>query len=377
MPKLARRQIPLLDLSAQNTPIREVILAAATRILDSQRFILGEDIRLLEEEVAVYCGVAHAVGCASGSDALYLSLLAADIEAGDSVVTTPFTFFASAGSIARAGARPVFTDIDPLTFNMDPERLAETLHHHPRARAVMPVHLYGACADMDPIREAAGRHECIIIEDAAQAIGAEYKVRRALSLGDAGCLSFFPSKNLGAAGDAGMVGTNNRELAAKIASLRVHGETERYHHRWIGTNSRMDTLQAAILRAKLPYLDQWTAERRHNAVTYRRLLEPRGLPVQIPRSAPYQTRHVYNQFTIRTPHRDALREHLTRAGIGTQVYYPAPLHLQECFAHLGYKQGDFPESERAAREVLSLPVGPGLSEEDISYICGTIADFSW
>ncbi len=375
MPNVLKRQIPLLDLSAQHTPIREEILAAIARLVDSNQFILGGDIRWLEEEIAAYCGTAHAVACGSGTDALILALQGAGIGPGDTVVTTPFTFFASAGAVVRVGARPVFTDIDPATFNMDPARLADTLRHHPEAKAVIPIHLYGACADMDPIVEESRRHGCLVIEDGAQAIGAEYRGRRALGLGDAGCLSFFPSKNLGAMGEGGMITTNDPDLAGRLAALRVHGETERYHHRWVGTNSRMDTLQAAVLRVKLPYLDQWTTERQRHADTYRWLLARRDLPIQLPEATPYQTRHVFNQFTLRTTRRAALREHLTQAGIGTQIYYPVPLHLQECFRDLGYAKGDFPESERAAEEVLSLPVSPGLTEDDIAYICDAITEF--
>ena len=370
-----KRRVPLLDLSVQNAPIREEILAAMARVLDSQQFILGEDMRLLEDEIAGYCGTSHAVGCASGSDALSLSLQALGVGPGDTVVTVPFTFFATAGSIARAGARPVFVDIDPATFNMDPARLGEALELHPETKAVVPVHLYGGCADMDPILELARSHGCVVIEDGAQSIGAEYKGRRALGIGDVGCLSFFPSKNLGGPGDAGMITTNDKKLAEKLASLRMHGENRRYHHRWIGTNSRMDTLQAAVLRVKLPHLDDWTAARRTNAECYAARLAGESLPVSLPRPADYQTRHVFNQFVVRCPRRDQLRERLEENGIGSQIYYPVPLHLQECFAYLGYREGDFPESEKAALEVVALPVAPGLAEDDIDYVCDAIREF--
>jgi len=262
-----QRRIPLLDLNAQHSAIREEILGAVMRVVDSGQVILGEDVRLLEREIAAYCGAAHAVGCGSGSDALLLALQALGVGPGDAVITTPFTFFATAGSISRAGARPVFADIDPATFNMDPDRLAAALAAHPEAKAVIPVHLFGGCADMDPILALARERGCAVIEDGAQAIGAEYKGRRALGLGDAGCLSFFPSKNLGGIGEGGMVTTNREEIAARVAALRVHGSREPYRHEWIGTNSRLDTIQAAVLRVKLRHLDAWTQARQRNAAT--------------------------------------------------------------------------------------------------------------
>ncbi len=370
-----RRDIPLLDLSAQHTPIREEILSEVTRLIDSQRFIMGEEIRQFEEEVASYCEVGHAIACASGSDALYLSLIAAGVGHGDEVITTPFTFFATAGSIVRSGARPVFVDIDPATFNISPDRLAEEAAKRTKVKAVIPVHLYGGCADMDPILRLSRERGWTIIEDGAQAIGAAYKGRPALGIGDAGCLSFFPSKNLGGMGDAGMMSTNDDVLAGKLMKLRVHGETGRYLHKWVGTNSRMDTLQAVILRVKLRYLDQWTAQRQINASRYHRQLDGADIPVTLPQPAQHQTRHVFNQFVVRCAQRDNLRQRLTELGVGTQIYYPVPLHLQECFRDLGCREGDFPEAEKAAREVLALPVAPGLSGEDIEYICAAIKAF--
>ena len=370
-----KRRVPLLDLSAQHTPIREEILAAVTGVIDSNQYILGPDLRRLEEEIASYCGVSHAIGCASGSDALYLSLLGLGIGPGDTVLTVPFTFFATAGAIARTGARPVFVDIDPQTFNMDPDSLAEALRSHPGARAILPVHLYGGCADMDPILELAAEYGRPVIEDGAQSIGAGYKRRQALGLGTAGCLSFFPSKNLGGPGDAGMITTNDGALAEKLASLRVHGETERYLHRWVGTNSRMDTLQAAVLRVKLRHLDEWIQIRQRNAALYASELGGAGIPVTPPVAADYQTRHVFNQFVIRCERRDELRARLEESGVGSQIYYPVPLHLQECFAYLGYGEGAFPASEQACREVLALPVAPGVTEEDAAYVSKRIREF--
>jgi len=370
-----QRRIPLLDLNAQHSAIREEILGAVMRVVDSGQVILGEDVRLLEREIAAYCGAAHAVGCGSGSDALLLALQALGVGPGDAVITTPFTFFATAGSISRAGARPVFADIAPATFNMDPDRLAAALAAHPEAKAVIPVHLFGGCADMDPILALARERGCAVIEDGAQAIGAEYKGRRALGLGDAGCLSFFPSKNLGGIGEGGMVTTNREEIAARVAALRVHGSREPYRHEWIGTNSRLDTIQAAVLRVKLRHLDAWTQARQRNAARYRELLGGAGIPVKLPAPAPYQTRHVHNQFVIRCRDRDRLKAYLGEQGVGTQIYYPIPLHLQPCYGFLGYREGEFPASEQAAREVLALPVHAHLPEDDVAYICELIRLF--
>src|SRR5580704_12122447 len=282
---MEKRKVPLLDMQALHQPIRDEVLAAIARVVDSNAFILGEDVRQLEKSIAAYCGVPYAIGCGSGSDALLLAMMAAGIEPGDAVLTTPFTFFATGGSIVLAGATPVFVDIDPATYNMDPQALAETIRRTPKAKIVMPVHLFGGCADMDPILEIARGRDCVVIEDGAQAIGAEYKGRRAQSMGDIGCLSFYPTKNLGAFGEGGMVLTSDERLAQKLAALRVHGAIKKYFHEWVGLNSRLDTLQAAILRVKFQYLDAETAGRQKNADLYRSLLAPAGLPITLPRPA--------------------------------------------------------------------------------------------
>ena len=370
---MEKRKVPLLDLESMHLPIREELLAAMARVVDSNAFILGEDVRQLEKSIAAYCRVPYAVGCGSGSDALLLAMMAAGIGPGDAVVTTPFTFFATAGSIALAGATPVFVDIDAATYNMDPRAFAEAILRTPEAKAVIPVHLFGGCADMDPILETARARGCLVIEDGAQAIGAEYKGRRAQSLGDIACLSFYPTKNLGAFGEGGMVLTADEERARKLAALRVHGSMKKYFHRWVGLNSRLDTLQAAILRVKFQYLDAETAARQKNAARYRENLA--GLPVGLPAPARYQTRHIYNQFVIRVPDRDRLKAHLDENGVGSDIYYPLALHQQECFRHLGYRPGDFPESEKAAREVLALPIHSALSEEDVHYVSAQIRTF--
>lgn len=366
------KQIPLLDPGAQHRPLRDELLRAMTQVLDSQHFIMGEEVKKLETEIAAYTGVSRAVGCASGSDALYLALLAAGVGHGDEVLTTPFSFFATAGSISRAGARPVFVDIEPDTFNIDPERLAEAVRAHSSVKAIIPVHLFGACADMDPILGIAAECGAVVIEDGAQSIGAEYKKRKAQSMGEMGCISFFPSKNLGGFGDGGMVLTSNQLLADKVASLRLHGTTKKYYHTYLGTNSRLDTLQAAVLLVKFPYLDSWSNGRARNAAKYRKLLSAAGLPIVLPMEAPYQTRHVYNQFVIRCARRDELKAYLQQHGVGTEIYYPLPLHLQACYADLGYTEGSMPVSERASEEVLALPIHGDLPDEDIAYICDLI-----
>ena len=370
-----KRKVPLLDMRALHQPIRDEVLEALRRVVDSNAFILGEDVRLLENSIAAYCQVPYAIGCGSGSDALLLAMMAAGVERGDAVLTTPFTFFATAGSIVLAGATPVFVDIDPATYNMDPQALAETIRRTPRAKAILPVHLYGGCADMDPILDIARSRGCVVIEDGAQSIGAEYKGRRAQSLGDIGCLSFYPTKNLGAFGEAGMVLTCNEGYARKLVALRVHGASRKYYHEWVGVNSRLDTLQAAVLRVKLPYLDAETAGRQKNAGRYRQNLADAGVPISLPQPASYQTRHIYNQFVIRAPRRDQLKAYLERNGVGTDIYYPVPLHQQVCFRDLGYRQGDFPESEKAAREVLALPIHSALAEQDVDYVCRQICAF--
>jgi dTDP-4-amino-4,6-dideoxygalactose transaminase len=368
------RQIPLLDLKAQHRAIREEVMAAVTRVIDSQRFILGEEVEALEHEIAAYCGTRHAVGCASGSDALILALSALGVGPGDEVLTTPYTFFATAGAIHHVGARPVFVDIEPDTFNIDVNQAALVLASRPSIRAIIPVHLFGGCADMDPLIELGNANSVPVIEDAAQAIGAKYKDRRAGSIGAVGCFSFFPSKNLGGYGDGGMLTTNDDELAARLKSLRMHGSRTKYFHESVGYNSRLDALQAAVLRVKLKHLDNWTEARRRNADLYRVALAEG--PVELPRPAAYQTRHIYNQFVIRSPRRNDLQRYLTESQIGTEVYYPVPLHLQQCFAHLGGKPGDFPVSEQAAAETLALPIFPELVEDDINYVAGSIQRFS-
>lgn len=371
---MVEKQIPLLDLRAQHARIREEVLAEVIRVIDSQKFILGEDVRELEREIAGYSGARFGVGCASGSDALYLALLGLGIERGDEVLTTPYTFFATAGEIHRAGAAPVFVDVEAATFNMDMSRVADALAAHPKIRAVIPIHLFGGCVDMDPLCGMARERGIPVIEDAAQSIGSEYRGRRAGSIGEVGCFSFYPSKNLGGYGDGGMLTTNDPALAERLAALRVHGSRRRaYYHEWAGINSRLDALQAAVLRVKLRHLDSWTRGRQENAALYRKLLA--GAPVTPPSEAGYQTRHIYNQFSILCPQRDRLQGYLKENGIGTAVYYPLPLHLQECFAHLGYRAGDFPVSERLARESLALPIHAELEAEEIAHICVTVRAF--
>ena len=374
-PAASRQPIPLLNLQAQYRPIRDEIMAAIARVIDSQQFILGEEVRKLEEAIAAYCHTAYAIGCASGSDALFLALLALGIGPGDEVLTTPYTFFATAGEISRVGAVPAFVDIDEHTYNLDTGRLADRLATHPKIRAILPVHLFGGCADMDPICELAQQHGIPVIEDAAQAIGAEYRGRRAGSMGRIGCFSFYPTKNLGACGDGGMLTTSDSQLATRLRALRVHGSTNKYVHEWIGANSRLDAIQAAVLRVKLPYLEEWSAGRQRNAEHYRTRLAASGIPVVPLAPAPYQTRHVYNQFTVRCADRDNLRSFLQGCGIGSEIYYPLPLHLQPCYSELGYQRGDFRVSERLAAESLSLPVQAELTPEDIGYICDSIESF--
>ncbi|MFN7922455.1 MAG: DegT/DnrJ/EryC1/StrS family aminotransferase [Bryobacteraceae bacterium] len=367
------KRIPLLDLTAQHARIREEVLAEVIPLIDSQRFILGEPVEKLEQEIAAYCSVGHAVGCASGSDALELSLMALGIGPGDEVLTVPFTFYASAAAISLVGAKPVFADIEPGTLTMDIEQAARVLERHPRIRAVIPVHLFGGCADCDALTELTKPRGIAVVEDAAQAIGAESRGRRAGSLGDFGCFSFFPSKNLGGWGDGGMVTTPDAERAAKLRSLRVHGSRRRYYHESIGVNSRLDAVQAVVLRVKLRHLEDWTAARSRNAAAYRELL--RGMPVQLPVEGAATSRHVYNQFTIQAPRRDELRAYLDAAGIGTETYYPLPLHLQECYSGLGYREGDFPVSEQAAKQALSLPIHAELSQGDLEKVAESIGKF--
>jgi dTDP-4-amino-4,6-dideoxygalactose transaminase len=370
-------QVPLLDLKQQHAALREELRAALERVLDSQQFILGEDVRLLESELARYTRARYAVGCGSGSDALLLALLATDVGAGAEVVTTPFTFFATAGAVVRAGARPVFVDIEPHTYNLDPARIDEAVTE--RTRALLPVHLYGQCAAMDEMLRIAEQRGLRVIEDAAQAIGAEDdKGRSAGAIGDVGCFSFYPTKNLGAAGEAGLLTTNDAATAERLRRLRVHGGATEYHHDEVGFNSRLDTFQAAVLRVKLPHLDAWTDARRERAQVYTSFINDAGLAEFI--TPPHVTsgaRHIFHQYVIRVPaaRRDALLEHLKQHGVGTKVYYPVPLHLQPCFANLGYKAGDFPESERAARETLALPMFPELTRAQQEYVVETLRRF--
>lgn len=375
MSETAAAPIPLLDLRAQYASIRAEVEEAVRRVLESQQCILGPDVAALEDEIAAYCGVKHAIGCGSGTDALLLALRALDIGPGDEVLTTPFTFFATAGAIANVGATPVFADIDPVTFNLDPAAARAVLERRPRIRAILPVHLYGLCADMDEFLAMAAGRGIPVIEDAAQAIGAEYRGRRAGSIGAIGCFSFFPTKNLGGAGEGGILTTNDDRLADRLRALRVHGSRTRYYHDEVGTNSRLDTLQAAILRVKLRRLEEWTARRIAHAGLYTRTLGELGAPVQPPQLPPYPARHVYHQYVIRAPRRDALREWLARQGIASEIYYPLPLHRQQCFLRLGYAEGVLPRSEQAAREVLALPIYPELEPAQIVRVCRAIQAF--
>ncbi len=366
--------IPLLDLKAQYQSVRSEVLAAIEATCDDQGFILGPRVVALEQAVAKYVGSSHAVGVASGSDALLLALMALGVKAGDEVVTVPFTFFATAGAISRLGAKPVFVDIRPDTFNMDPALLERAIT--PKTKAVIPVHLFGQCADMEAINQVAKRHKVGVIEDACQAIGAGRGAKRAGVLGDLACFSFFPSKNLGGFGDGGMVTTNNKALAESIAMLRVHGSRVRYVHEAIGINSRLDALQAAILLVKLKRLDEWAEGRRRNAARYEKLFADSKVQgrVTLPTVEPASF-HVFNQFTIRVQKRDELRAFLKDKGVGTEVYYPLPMHLQNCYRDLGYQKGAFPQSERAAEEVLSLPIYAELSDDQLQYVVQTIAEF--
>ena len=364
-----RMTVPLLDLKAQYATIKGDVDAAVARVIESQYFINGPEVTALEAEVARYSGAAHGIGVSSGTDALLVALMALGVGPGDDVITTPYSFFATAGVIARLGATPVFVDIEPDSFNIDPKLATAAVT--PRTRAIMPVHLYGRVADMDPLL-ALGFP---VIEDAAQAIGArDGKGRLAGSMGTVGCFSFFPSKNLGGFGDGGMVVTQDAELAHKITLLRTHGMEPRYYHKYVGGNFRLDALQAAVLRVKLPHLDDWSAARRRNAERYRALITEAGLDgvVTVPEDVPG---HIYNQFVIRVPRRDELQAHLREQGIGTEVYYPVPLHRQECFAGLGYGAGSMPESERAAEETLALPIYPELTEEMQEYVVECVGEF--
>ena len=373
MTSAIRTPVKLLDLDAQYQPLRAEILAAITRVCDSQRFILGPEVDALERELAAHLGVAHAIAISSGTDALLVAMMAMGIGSGDEVITTPFSFFATAGCIARLGARPIFVDIDPVTFNIDPARISDAITS--RTRAIMPVHLYGLSADMDPIVEIARDRKIAIIEDAAQAIGATYKSQQAGSFGAAGCFSFFPSKNLGAFGEGGLVTTSDPALATEIRLLRNHGAEPKYFHKRIGGNFRLDALQAAVLRVKLPHLPRWTSMRQANAEHYRALFESAGLTdrITLP-TAPADRVHIFNQYVIRVAERGHVRRVLDERGIGTEIYYPVPFHLQECFSSLGYRRGDFPHAEAAADSVLALPIYPELTIEQQGSVVSALAD---
>ncbi len=385
-------EVPLLDLKAQYAQIRDKVKAAVDGVLESQRFILGPQVAALEEEIARLCEVPCAVAVASGTDALLLSLKALGVGPGDSVVTVPFTFFATAGAVVNLGARPLFVDIDEATYNMDPGRLSEFLGRdctfnlatqklthkatNTIVKAIVPVHLFGQCADMDEIVLIGRRYQLPIVEDACQAMGAKFKEERAGSIGDLGCFSFFPSKNLGGAGDGGIVVSRNKDLAAQVRLLRAHGAQSRYRHSIVGFNSRLDEIQAAILRVKLEYLEEWNRARRQNAEAYERGFQTAGI---IGRVLPPATRddrsHIFHQYVIRCQKRDELKAFLSARGIGSEVYYPIALHEQECFRGLGHSASDFPRSHTAAQQVLALPVYPELTDEQRDYVVATIAQF--
>jgi len=375
-------KVPLLDLNAHHKPLKEEIFAAFEAVFESQAFILGPEVQKLEAAIAKYCQTDHAIGVSSGTDALLIALMALGIGAGDEVITTPYTFFATAGAIARVGAKPVFVDIDPVSYNLDPEKIEAAIS--PKTKAILPVHLYGQVAEMSAILKIAGKHQLKVIEDAAQAIGASSREgARAGSLGDAGCFSFFPSKNLGALGDGGIVVTNDAALAERLKKMRVHGGHPKYYHSMIGGNFRLDSLQAAVVNVKLKYLDGWTKQRQENAKRYASLFEKSGLleaeglrlPAAVYAHAGDAHYHIYNQFVIRVSKRDQLRDFLRTLGIITEVYYPVTLHLQKCFSPLGYKIGDFPESEKAATETLALPIYPELSPEMQQAVVDGISQF--
>jgi dTDP-4-amino-4,6-dideoxygalactose transaminase len=390
--------VPLLDLKPQYAAIKAEVQAAINRVCDSQYFIMGPEVSALEEELAAYCQTGFALGVSSGTDALLLAMMALDIKAGDEVITTPYTFFATAGCVARLGAKAVFVDIDPYTYNLNPEHVQAKITS--KTKAIIPVQLFGQCVDMNPIMDIARQHNLTVIEDAAQAIGSEYQGHRAGSMGHIGCFSFFPSKNLGAFGDGGAVTTNDPDLAERMKILRMHGSKPKYYHKYVGGNFRLDALQAAVLRVKLKYLDRWTAGRQRNAALYNRLFTDLGLASESSKTGPTLTlpfeagdtgqyahrvgenapfagyRHIYNQYVVQvSQNRDELRAFLTERKIGTEVYYPVPLHMQECFADWGCQAGDFPVSEQAAEQTLALPIYPDLTEAQIRAVVRTIADF--
>jgi len=361
--------IPLVDLKAQYETIKDEVDQAVREVLEGQYFILGPKVQELEEKIADYCNVKYGIGVASGSDALLLSLMAIGVGYGDEIITTPFTFFATAGSVSRLGAKPVFADIDPRTYNLDPQLIEEKITD--KTKAIIPVHLYGQCADMDPILAIAAEHDICVIEDAAQAIGAKYRGGEAGSMGDLGCLSFFPTKNLGGYGDGGMILTNNEELAEKLRILRAHGSKPKYYHSVVGCNSRLDALQAAILLAKLKHLDSWNEARRQNARIYDSILA--NMDLVTPHAEDFN-HHIYNQYVIRVKDRDGLKAFLKDEGVGTEIYYPVPLHLQQCYSDLGYEPGDMPASEEASEQALALPVYPELTREQQEQIVELIRE---
>lgn len=374
--------VPLLDLKAHHEPLHQEIMAALEQTFRSQAFILGPEVGKLEERVAAYCQTTYGIGVSSGTDALLVALMALGIGPGDEVITPPYSFFATAGAVVRLGAKPVLVDIDPVTYNLDPTKIKPALTA--KSKAIIPVHLYGQCADMAPIMDVAKQHNLSVIEDAAQAIGSEYgDGRRACSIGTIGCLSFFPSKNLGCLGDGGMAVTNDPDLAERMRVLRVHGSKPKYYHKQIGGNFRLDTIQAAVLNVKLKYLDGWTKRRQENATRYETLFKQSGLtqngkvklPEPVYRNSSTKHYHIYNQFVLRVEQRDALMAHLKQKGIGAEIYYPVPFHLQECFLSLGYREGDFPESERAAKETVAIPIYPELTAQQQTEVVEAITAF--
>ena len=377
------KPIPMLDLKAQYSTIKIEIQSAIERVLDSQQFILGNEVNVLERLLAEYCQCKYAFGVSSGTDALLVSLMAIGIKPGDEVITTPYSFFATAGSIVRLGAKPVFVDIDPTSFNINSVQIERAVTS--RTKAILPVHLAGQSADMDPIMELANRYGLYVIEDACQAIGADYKGRRTGSIGHLGCFSFFPSKNLGGYGDSGLVTTNDADLADKVALLRNHGQRPKYHNHLVGGNFRMDALQASVLNVKFKYLESWNEARRNHAATYREFFNKSGISISLNEldgkrgiTLPLETgfgRNIYHLFMIRTKYRDELASYLKSRQIGCEIYYPIPLHLQDCFRDLAYKEGDFPQSEKAAKETLSLPIYPEITEEMLSRVVDVIVEF--
>lgn len=374
-----RKGVPLLDLSRQYATIRDEVLAAIDAVCDSQQYILGPAVSDFEARAAQFLGANFCIGCASGTDAIFLALAAAGIGPGDEVITTPFSFFATASSITRIGARPIFADIDPNTFNLDPNSVLEIIEHRVRVKAILPVHLYGQCVNMDGLNDIAQRFGLVVVEDAAQAFGATWRGRRAGTLGELACFSFYPTKNLNAFGDAGAVTTNAEELAARVRLLRAHGSRQRYYHEEIGWNSRLDSVQAAVLSVKLEHLEKWNRLRQQHAEKYEKLFGKAGLansesPIRLPAIDPNSS-HIYHQYVIRAQRRDDLRKFLTERGIGSEVFYPVPLHRQRCFDYLGYGEGSLPISEAAAREVLALPMFAELKDDELRTVVDAIAEF--